>query len=202
MQHLICHPVTPQKPLISKVVQALIQDKIIIYPTDSGYSMGCSAHSKKAIKRIYQIKKPSKKYSMALMFQHFSPISEFAHLDNHAFKFMKHLVPGPFTFILPATNKGRKLLEVKRAEMGVRFPDHPFLSALYPEFPDPIITTSARVSDEDITAEPNEIEQLFSSKVDMLIDCGSLYHNPTTVVSLLSGEPELVRQGAGKIPGW
>ncbi|MBF0432887.1 MAG: threonylcarbamoyl-AMP synthase [Fibrobacteria bacterium] len=191
------HPVTPEKRFITKIANVFSSDGILIYPTDSGYSLGCSALSKKAIKHLYKLKKPAKKYNMALMFQHFSPISEFAQLDNFAFKYMKPLVPGPYTFILPPTNWGRKMLEVKRLEMGIRFPDHPLLSALYTEFPDPILTTSAHLNPDDVFVEPDEIERIYSSNVDMIVDCGPIPQKPTTVISLINGTPELIRQGTG-----
>jgi tRNA threonylcarbamoyl adenosine modification protein (Sua5/YciO/YrdC/YwlC family) len=200
MKKIHLHPVTPEKRFIHEIVKILSHDGIMIYPTDSGYSLGCSALSRKAMRRLYQLKRPSKKYNMALMFQNFSPIPEFARLTNNSFKFMKHLVPGPYTFILPATNRGRKLLDVKRPEMGIRFPDHPFLSSLHAEFPDPILTTSARVNDEDIFSIPDEIEKAFSANVDLIVDCGPIRQSPTTVISLVREEPELIRQGSGVVP--
>ncbi|MFC1585619.1 L-threonylcarbamoyladenylate synthase [Fibrobacterota bacterium] len=200
MKKINLHPVTPEKRFLKDIARFLENSGIMIYPTDSGYSLGCSALSKKAIRRLYQIKRPSKKYNMALMFQNFSPISEFARLHNNAFKFMKSLVPGAYTFILPATNRGRKLLEVKRPEMGIRFPDHPFLSALHQLFPDPILTTSARVHDNDIFSVPDEIEKVFSAKVDLVVDCGPIPQRPTTVISLIDTDPVLIRGGAGVLP--
>jgi tRNA threonylcarbamoyl adenosine modification protein (Sua5/YciO/YrdC/YwlC family) len=200
MRKLKVHPVTPERWHIREIARVLADDGIFIYPTDSGYSMGCSALSKKGIKKLYQLKRPAKKYSMSLMFQNFSAIAEFARLDNHAFKFMKPLVPGAYTFILPATNRGRKLLEVKRPEMGIRFPDNRFLEALHREFPDPILAASARVRDDDIVSEPDEIEKMYAANVDLIVDCGPVPQNPTTVISLVTGKPEVIREGAGSVP--
>jgi len=197
---LSVHPITPQKRFVDQTVKFLENGSVLILPTESGYTMGCSALSKKGLHKLYQIKKPAKKYSMALMFRDFSSVSEFARIDNYAFKFMKPLVPGPYTFILPATNLGRKLLDVKRPEMGIRFSNHPFIQVLHESLSGPVITTSAKIQADDIFSIPDEIERAFSSNVDLIIDSGPIPQNPTTIIRLIDQEPEVVREGAGSLP--
>ncbi len=197
MKNFRIHPLTPEKRFIAEISRLITCDAIMICPTDSGYSLGCSARSKKAIKRLYQMIKPSKKHNMTLILQDFSTISEFAKMDNQTFKFIKQRVPGPYTFILPATNQGRKLLEVKRPEMGVRFANHSFLTSLFETCSHPLLTTSARINDDDIFTEPDEIAKTYQSQVDLIVDCGPIPLTPTTIFSLVTEQPLVLRYGAG-----
>src|SRR3954468_17781555 len=154
------HPQTPQVRLMKKVMEVFEGGGVVVYPTDSGYSMGCDALSKKGIQKLYHLKRGIKKYLMALMVRDFSALSEFAKIDTAAFRYMKYLLPGPYTFILPATVKSRKLLDVNRPEVGVRMPDSPFTNALYSLSPEAVIlTTAAKILEDDIFIDPNDIEE-------------------------------------------
>lgn len=196
------HPVTPQTRLMRRVLEVFEADGVVIYPTDSGYSLGCNALSKKAINRLYHIKRAMKKYLMALMVRDFSALSEFARVDNSAFRYMKHLVPGPYTFVLPSTNRARKLLEVNRPEVGVRMPKSPFTDALFALAPEAVIlTTAAKIQEEDILIDPQEIEEQYGHLVDLIVDQGPKPVTPTTVIALRDDMVEVIREGAGLIPG-
>jgi tRNA threonylcarbamoyl adenosine modification protein (Sua5/YciO/YrdC/YwlC family) len=196
------HPLNPQPRLMRKVLDAFAADQVVIYPTDSGYSMGCNALSKKAVNRLYHQKRAMKKYLMALMVRDFSELSEFAKVDTSAFRFMKSLVPGPYTFILPATVRSRKILDVNRPEVGVRMPDCPFTNALFALAPQSVIlTTAAKIREEDQFLDPAEIEETYGDLVDLIADMGPQPINPTTVISLTGEEPEVIREGAGLLPG-
>ncbi len=192
------HPITPQVRLIKKVVEVFEEGGIVIYPTDSGYSMGCHARHKQAIQRLYQLKRNLKKYVMALMFHEFASITEFAIVENAAYRYMKNRLPGPYTFILPANKQGKKILEVKRPEIGVRMPQHVFFDSLHQISTEPILNTAARVKDEDFYIDPDDIAEAFEHFVDLLVDMGPIQRNPTTVISLVSGIPEVLREGAGR----
>jgi tRNA threonylcarbamoyl adenosine modification protein (Sua5/YciO/YrdC/YwlC family) len=196
------HPVTPQIRLMKRVTEAFEADGVIIYPTDSGYSLGCNALSRKAVNRLYHLKRAMKKYLMALMVRDFGALSEFARVDNSAFRYMKHLVPGPYTFILPATVRSRKLLDVNRPEVGVRMPKSPFTDALFSLAPEAVIlTTAARIQEDDVLIDPEDIEEKYGHLVDLIVDMGPMPVNPTTVIALHDGTAEVVREGAGKVPG-
>lgn len=184
-----------------KVLEAFAAGQVVIYPTDSGYSMGCDALSKKAVNKLYHVKRAMKKYLMALMVRDFSELSEFAKVETAAFRFMKSLVPGPYTFVLPATVRSRKILDVNRPEVGVRMPDCPFTNTLFEMSPQAVIlTTAAKIREEDNFIDPAEIEETYGHLVDLIVDMGPQAINPTTVISLVGEAPEVLREGAGPIP--
>jgi tRNA threonylcarbamoyl adenosine modification protein (Sua5/YciO/YrdC/YwlC family) len=196
------HPKNPETRLMKKVLEAFADGQVVVYPTDSGYSMGCDALSKKGVHKLYHIKRAMKKYLMALMVRDFSALSEFAKIETAAFRYMKAVVPGPYTFVLPATVRSRKLLDVNRPEVGVRMPDSPFTNALYALSPEAVIlTTAARIQDTDEFVDPAEIEETYGNLVDLIVDLGPMPITPTTVISLVGESPEVIREGAGPVPG-
>lgn len=197
MKRLAIHPLNPQSRLVKQVVEIFEKGGLVVYPSGAGYSVGCDALNPKAVERLYRLKKNNKKYFMALMVMNFSSIAEFAVVDTWAFRYMKDRLPGPYTFILPATKQGKKILDVKRPEIGVRMPDHPFFDVLHELYQNPLLTTAAKIDDDDYFLEPDDIEDKFGKQVDMIVDSGAIPINPTTVISLVSGEAELIREGSG-----
>lgn len=196
------HPITPQVRLVKRVLETFEADGVVVYPTDSGYSLGCNALSKKGVNKLYHLKRAMKKYLMALMVRDFSALSEFARIDNFAYRYMKHLVPGPYTFVLPATVKARKILDVNRTEIGVRMPKGPFTDTLFTLAPTAVIlTTAAKIEEEDAFIDPVDIEGKFGHLVDLIVDLGPRPVTPTTVIALHTGEAEVVREGIGAVPG-
>lgn len=195
MKRLEIHPVNPQLRLVKHVVDVFEKGGLVVYPTGAGYSVGCDALNRKAVERIYRLKQNIKKYVMALMVMNFSSITEFAEVENWAFRYMKERLPGPYTFILPATKHGKKILDVKRPEIGIRMPDHPFFDVLHQVYRNPLLTTAAKIHDEDFFIEPDDIENKFGKQVDLIVDSGPIPINPTTVISLVSGEAEILREG-------
>jgi tRNA threonylcarbamoyl adenosine modification protein (Sua5/YciO/YrdC/YwlC family) len=192
------HPVTPEARHLKRFLETLDKGGICVYPTDSGYSLGCDARNRTAVNRLYHLKRAMKKYQMALMVRDFSAVTDFARVDNSAYRYMKRLVPGPYTFVLPATARGRKLLDAKRPEVGVRMPAHPFADALFALRPELVLlTTAAKVREDEFFTDPEEIEAAFGHEVDLVMGMDAVAVNPTTVVSLVSGDPELIRQGQG-----
>lgn len=187
---------------MKRVKEVFESDSVVVYPTDSGYSLGCNALSRKAVNKLYHLKRAMKKYLMAIMVQDFSALSEFARVDNAAFRYMKHLVPGPYTFVLPATVRSRKLLDVNRPEVGVRMPKCPFTDALFSLMPGAVIlTTAAKIQEDDVFIDPRDIEQTYGHLVDLVVDMGPRPVTPTTVIALLDGVAEVIREGVGPIPG-
>ncbi|HAP00085.1 MAG TPA: threonylcarbamoyl-AMP synthase [Fibrobacteres bacterium] len=198
---LSLHPITPESRLMRKVLEVFANGGVIVYPTDSGYSLGCDALNKAAVNKLYHLKREIKKYYMALMMLDFGLVTEFAKVDTTAFRYMRKLVPGPYTFILPATTHGKKVLDVKRAEIGVRMPDCPFghaLSLIKPDFV--LLTTAAKIREDENFTDPVEIDSVFGNDVDLVVDIGPVAVNPTTIISLVNGQPEVIREGAGGGP--
>ncbi len=194
------HQETPEKRLIRKCVEIFNDDGLVVYPTDSGYSVGCNAMSVKAVRKLYQLKRGIKRYIMSIMFHEFSSITDFARVDNFAYRYMKHLLPGPYTFILPATKQATKILDVNRQEVGIRMPDHPFFKALYAEGSFPILNTAAKTQEADAFLDPDEIWKHFGHQTDLVLDMGIIPITPTTVISLVDGAPEVIREGIGAVP--
>jgi len=195
------HPITPQTRFMQRVLSILEDDGVVVYPTDSGYSLGCNARSRKAIRRLYHLKRAMKRYLMALMARDYAALTDFVKVDNAAFRVLKRYTPGPYTFILPATLQGRKQLEVNRPEIGVRIPDSIFSRALWQLHPGMILlTTAARLDEDDRFSNAQDIEAAFGHEVDLVVDLGEMPVNPTTIVSLVHGEPEVIREGQGNFP--
>ena len=195
------HPETPQTRFVEQVAECLGKDGLVVYPTESGYAMGCLAGSHKGRDRLYRLKGKDKGKVMALLFHDFSHIAQYAHVSNFAFRTMKHLVPGPYTFILPSLHRTAKLLDTKRPEVGVRMPVHSFLSALMPLLDGPLLNTAAR-----FTAEPEEvhlcgeeIHDRFKHLVDLVVDAGEIRPFGTTILSLVEERVELIRKGQGPL---
>jgi tRNA threonylcarbamoyl adenosine modification protein (Sua5/YciO/YrdC/YwlC family) len=195
------HPVTPQPRIVAQAAQVLDRDGVLVYPTESGYAIGVSTGSPKAMSRLYKLTDPVKSKTLSLLFHDFSQVSGFADVSNFAFRTMKHLVPGPYTFILPAKHKTAKLLGVKRPEVGVRLPEYPFLRALLEAHPHPLLNAAARFSErsEEIFEDPTEIEDQYGRMLDLVVDAGPIIPTGTTIVSLINDETQLVRSGIGPL---
>lgn len=187
------HPQNPQARFVKQAAEVLEDDGLVLYPTESGYAIGCSAESTRAIHRLYQLKKPMKKFVMAVIIPDIRSAAEYAHVSNFAFQIMKHRVPGPYTFILPADPGIARKLDVKRPEVGFRMPEHPFFKELFRVFDKPLLSTAAKLSDDVILTEPDDLWKLFEHSVDMMIDCGPIDIRPTNIVSLVGDRIEVIR---------
>lgn len=194
------HPINPQSRAVKQAAEILEDGGLVLYPTESGYAIGCNAESTKAVHRLYLLKKPMKKFVMALILPDISRASEYAHVSNFAFKIMKQRVPGPYTFILPADPSIARKLDVKRPEIGFRMPEHPFFAELFKYFDKPILSTAAKISDDEIYTEPDDLWKLFEHSVDMMIDCGSIQINPTNIISLVHDNVEVIRGDLLPVP--
>ncbi len=172
---------------------------LIVYPTDSIYGLGCDLFNKRAIEKIYQIKGNDKRRYLSFICPDLKGISEYAYVSNAAYKIMRHLLPGPYTFILNATRQVPKVLLEKRKTVGIRVPDHNVCQALLAEFGNPVISTSASLPDQEYIGNPDAIESTFTRWVDLFLDAGPGGLEPSTVIDLTEDEPVLIRQGKGKI---
>ncbi len=195
------HPETPSLRQIRKVVDVLREGGVVIYPTDSVYGIGCDINNTRAYERIARLKNISPtKANFSFICADLSEISEYTRpLDNHIFKLMKKNLPGPFTFILPASNKVPKMFKNKRKTAGIRVPENNIIHEIVRELGNPIITTSVPTKDEIIEyrTDPELIYENYSKLVDVVISGGYGSLRPSTVVNCSSDEVEIMRQGHG-----
>jgi tRNA threonylcarbamoyl adenosine modification protein (Sua5/YciO/YrdC/YwlC family) len=188
-------PFRPKPRAVSQVADILKNGGIIVYPTDTVYGLGCMITNKQGIEKINVIKTSKKPKS--IMLSDIKEISLYAKVSNEAFRLMRLLLPGPYTFILPATRLVPRLLQRGRKAVGVRIPDHWFCKAIVETVGEPIITTSIPLSDEQIHVDPLEIESQFGHMVDIIVDSGILPDIPSTILSLETDTLEIVRRGLG-----
>lgn len=191
------NPFHPQKEKIAKVAQALKRGGVIAYPTDTIYGLGCDIFNKKAVQKIYQIKKRVKNQPLSFICYDLKHVSQFAQFSDFAYKIMKRCLPGPYTFLLKAMRIVPKMLIPKRKTVGIRIPDNKICIEIVKALGNPIITTSINVSGETILAHPQEIEKRFGKQIDLIIDAGPLASEPSTVIDLTTVPPTIIRKGRG-----
>ena len=189
------HPKNPQSRLIAEVVAG----GLIAYPTDSSYAFGCHIGDKRAMDRIRRIRKTDKHHNFTLVCSDLSEISLYARVENWAYRLIKSLTPGPYTFILPATREVPKRLQnPKRRTIGLRVPDHEIVKAMLRSLGEPIMSSTLLLPGDDIPlTEANDIEERIGHQIDLIVDGGSAGIEPSTVVDLSGGSIEVLRQGLG-----
>ena len=193
MKRIQIHPDNPQHKYLKAAADVLRDGGLIIYPTDSVYGVGCDLFNKNAVEKIYQFKGNDKRKLLSFICPDLKAISEYAYVSNPAYKIMKHLLPGPYTFILHASRQVPKILLEKRRTVGIRVPDNTVCQALLSEFGGPIINTSACLGD------PDEIAETFAHLADVFLDVGTGGLDPSTIIDFTQEEPVIVRQGKGKL---
>ncbi len=191
------NPLNPQKRAILRVVEVLKEGGVIIYPTDTVYGLGCDLFNKSAIERIYKIKRASPSKRLSIICPDLAQVSLYAQLTDKAFKFMKKLTPGPYTFILQATRLVPKVMLTKQRTVGVRVPDHAVPLAIVEALGHPIITTSVTRPDESLYDDPEEMAERFKGEVDLIVDAGKIFPEHSTIIDLTIDPPKLVRKGKG-----
>ncbi|MGA1867125.1 MAG: L-threonylcarbamoyladenylate synthase [bacterium] len=194
------HPQNPQPRLIKQAVHILEQGGIVVYPTDTTYGMGCNIFNKKAVERLYRIKKSDKKKLFSVICSDFSQMSKYAQISNFAYKIMKHCLPGPYTFIMTGTRLLPKVTLTKRKTIGVRMPKNKIMLCLSKEYGEPILNTGISVTMEDtMTVNPIDIEQKYGQEVDLIIDGGQMPYNESSVIAFIDDQIEVIRQGLGDL---
>jgi len=193
------HPVDPQPRLIGQVVEALRDDALIAYPTDSGYALGCQLGNRDGRDRILRIRDLDERHHFTLMCKDFAQLGQFVHVGNAAFRSIKSVTPGPYTFILPATGEvPKRLMHPRKRTVGVRIPDHALVCALLEELGEPILTSTLILpGEEEARTMGWEIKEDLDHEVDVVIESGEVAAEPTTVVDWSDDVPEVVRRGAG-----
>ena len=193
------HPTHPQPRLVAAAVQALRAGSLVAYPTDSSYALGCHLGDKRAMDRIRRIRRTDKNHNFTLVCSDLSEISSYARVDNWAYRLIKSLTPGPYTFILQATREVPKRLQnPKRRTIGIRVPDHALVRAMLDSLGEPIMSSTLTLPGDDmpITNSEDAMERVGHS-VDLVIDAGPTGIEPTTVLDLSHGDVEILRQGRG-----
>ncbi len=193
------NPENPQERAVRQVVQCLKAGGIIAYPTDTYYGIGCDIMNKKAIEKVYQLKQRNKKKPFSFICSDLKDISQYAKVSNYAYRTMKRLLPGQYTFILEGTKLVPKIMLTKRKTAGIRVPDHPICVSLIRELGNPILSTSATVDEETILTEAWMIDETFSHLIDIVVDGGDVPNQPSSVISLFDDDPEVLREGAGDV---
>lgn len=198
-QFLSIHPQNPQARLISQAVDAIRQGAVVIYPTDSGYAIGCQIGNKNAFEQICRIRNIDKDHNFTLMVRDLSELAVYARVDNQAFRLIKNNTPGAYTFILKGTKEvPKRLLNPKRKTIGLRVPHHPIALALLAELNEPLMSTSLILPGNEMAeSDPYEIEQRLGNQVEVIIDGGHLGEEPTTVIDLADGDVVILRTGQG-----
>ncbi|MCG6859750.1 MAG: threonylcarbamoyl-AMP synthase [Chromatiaceae bacterium] len=193
------HPQNPQSRLIRRSVDILQQGGVIVYPTDSSYALGCRIGEKSAMERIRRIRGLDAAHNFTLVCRDLSEITTYARIDNQAFRLLKSLTPGPYTFIYHATKQvPRRLLHPRRKTIGIRVPDNPICLALLAELDQPILSTTLMLPHDDRPlTDPYEIRELLDLQVDLIIDGGFCGLEPTTVVDMTLEQPTVSRVGKG-----
>ena len=201
-EFLSIHPLNPESRKINRVVEVLQKGGVIIYPTDTIYGIGCDLTNKRAVERLCAIEeiKPQK-MNLSFICNDLSHISEFVkRLDTPAFKILKKLLPGPFTFIFESNANVPKILGVNKKTVGIRIPNHPIPLEIVKLLGNPVITSSIKDDDKikEYTTDPEEIYEDFKNKVDLIINGGQGGNIPSTIIDFTDGEPFVQRQGLGE----
>lgn len=190
----------PSEKELKRVVEALQHDGIVIYPTDSVYAFGCSLRSAKAIERLRRLRGRSDA-PLTVVFDNLAWAAEYCRVDNAAFRILKRNLPGPFTFILPASSRVPDKALERRRTIGIRIPAHAVARAVVEALGCPMITASVKDDDEvvEYTTDPELIEERYGREVALVIDGGMGDNVPTTIVDLTGDEPEVLREGKGDL---
>ncbi len=199
MEYYELHPDNPQKRYINKAVEVLRNGGVIIYPTDTLYAFGCDIFNKDALERIYMIKNEPTSKLYSFVCPDLKDISKYAKVSDYAYKKMKKLLPGPYTFVLPASREVPKKLWTKRKTVGIRIPDNPVALELVKELGHPILSTSVTNRLGETYHNPEEIKNVFGFAVDLMLAMGTLDGEASTIVDLSGEEPEIIREGAGDV---
>jgi tRNA threonylcarbamoyl adenosine modification protein (Sua5/YciO/YrdC/YwlC family) len=194
------NPSNPQKRHILRVVEVLEAGNLVAYPTDSTYGIGCDLHNKRAIEKVYELKKKDRKKPVSVVCSDIPGLSRYAVISNSAYRILKKHLPGPYTFILPATPLVPRIMLTPRKTVGVRIPDNAIVQEIVAALGRPLISTSATLPDGTILNEPAAIEKTFRGWIEIVIE-GDCPGAPSTIVDLTEEEPKILRQGIGRVDG-
>ena len=181
------------------MVDVLEQGGVIVYPTDTVYGVGCDLFNPEAIQKIHRLKKMDEKKPLSFICSDLKDISRYAFVSNYAYKIMKRLLPGAYTFILKATKLVPKIAQTKQKTVGIRIPDNKICLALVKELGHPIISTSVSKPNEGLYNDPAEIEERFGKRLDLVIDGGVIVAEHSSIIDLTDDFPKVIRVGKGDV---
>ena len=194
------NPNNPQLRLIKQVADKINHGAVICYPTDTGYGIGCGIFNPKAIKQIVQLKKRPTNKPFSFMCYDLTNISKYAHVSNTAYRLLKKNLPGPYTFVLPGTKLVPKVMTTRQKTVGIRVPENQICRSMLEELGTPIINTSIPVKED--AQKPNEayeIDLLIGNRIDLIIDGGPVYQDPSSINDLTGDVPQILRIGKGNV---
>lgn len=195
------HPDNPQARLLRKAATMINEGGVIVYPTDSGYALGCQLGNKHALERIRRLRQLGKEHNMTLVCRDLSELSTYARVTNPIFRLLKAFTPGAYTFILNATHEvPRLMLHPKRKTLGLRVPNQVVCQALLDALDAPLMSATLSLPNANVPlSEPESIHDLLGKQVDLIINAGHCGHEPTTVIDLTGDYPVIIREGKGDI---
>jgi tRNA threonylcarbamoyl adenosine modification protein (Sua5/YciO/YrdC/YwlC family) len=198
-QFFYIHPDNPQTRLLKQACELIRQGEVIVYPTDSGYAIGCQMSDKNALDKIIRIRELDQNHNFTLMCRDMSELSVYSKVDNAAFRQIKNNTPGPYTFILKATKEvPRRVQNAKRKTIGIRVPDNVIALQLLEELNAPILSTTLILPGEDIAeSDPDAVNDKIGKQVGLIIHGGYLGEQVTTVIDMSDGETNIIRYGSG-----
>lgn len=200
-QFFYIHPDNPQARLVRQACELIKAGEVIVYPTDSGYSLGCQLDNKTALEQICRIRDIGKNHNFTLMCRDMSELSLYARVDNEAFRIIKNNTPGPYTFILKATKDvPKRVMNPKKKTIGIRVPDNAIALAILEELGEPLMSTTLILPGKQMAeSDPDEIRDKLERQVGLIVHGGYLGEQPTTVVDMSEGNIELIREGSGDL---
>jgi len=195
------HPDNPQRRRVARAADIVREGGLIVYPSDSCYALGCSLGDKRSMERMHRLRHTDERHHFTLVCRDLSEISLYARVDNRAYRLMKGLTPGPYTFILRASHEvPRRLQTPKRKTIGLRVPDNRIAQCLLEELGEPLMSTTLRLPEDDISMTiPWEMRERLEHQVDLVIDGGYCGIEPTTIIDLMGDAPEVLRHGKGRV---
>ena len=189
----------PEIKKVERVIELLKKGGVMIYPTDTIYGLGCDIFNKKAIEKIYQLKKRERKKPLSIICADIKEVAKYAIIQDYAYRLMKKYLPGPYTFILKAKNKMPKTFLSKNRTVGIRIPANQICLEIAQKLGNPIITTSLNVSGEEVMADPKELSKEMQNKIDIIINSGPLPKEASSIIDLSGDQPIVLRAGKGDL---
>jgi tRNA threonylcarbamoyl adenosine modification protein (Sua5/YciO/YrdC/YwlC family) len=189
----------PNPRNVQRALQVLQQGGLIAYPTDTYFGIGCDLLNRRAIERLYTLKARDRRKPLSFLCPDLSDVAKYGHVSNFAYRTMRHLTPGPFTFVLEATRAVPDMMITRQKQVGIRVPDAAFARRLAEELGRPLVTTSASDPDGNVLVDAREIKERLGHGLDLILDGGVMQNEPSTVVSLLGDQIEVLRQGKGHL---
>lgn len=195
------HPVDPQPRVLRRAADAIANGELIVYPTDSSYALGCHMGNKAALERIRRIRRTERDHDFTLVCRDLSEIATYARVDNWAYRLLRSLTPGPYTFVLQVTREvPKRLQDPRRRSLGIRVPDNRVAQALLETLGEPIMSSTLLLPGDDLPlADPDDIKERLQNQVDIILDSGPCGVQPTTVLDLSHDEVKILRVGKGDV---